>query len=47
MTPVPRGTVLQKYIVFEIFSVFGIFNPDAWDRFFYNEIYTYENTYTP
>ena len=47
MTPVPRGTVLQKLIVFEIFSVFGIFNPDAWDRFFYNEIYTYENTYTP
>lgn len=42
MTPVGRWSSLSKITPLEMFSFFGLFRNDAWDRYFYNEAF-YEN----
>lgn len=39
MTPIGRWTHLSKINVLDMFCYIGIFRNDAWDRYFYNEIY--------
>lgn len=37
MTPSMRYTAMHRLIALEIFNVYGILKPEAWERYFYNE----------
>ena len=37
MTPSMRYTAMHRLIALEIFNVYGILRPEAWERYFYNE----------
>ena len=39
MTPIGRWSSLSKLIPLEMFSYYGILRNEAWDRYFYNEIF--------
>jgi len=38
MTPSMRYTAMHRLIALEIFNVYGILRPEAWERYFYNEV---------
>jgi hypothetical protein len=46
ITPIPRTTISPTLIPLEILSFYGVFRPDAWDRFFYNEVIYNGTTYS-
>jgi len=37
MTPTMRYTAMHRLIALEVFNVYGILRPEAWERYFYNE----------
>lgn len=39
MTPTARTSNLQKILPLEYFLLYGLFRPESWDRFFYNETF--------
>jgi hypothetical protein len=38
MTPNMRYTAMHRLIALEIFNVYGILRPEAWERYFFNEV---------
>eukprot|EP01016_Furgasonia_blochmanni_P002649 TRINITY_DN1102_c0_g1_i1.p1 TRINITY_DN1102_c0_g1~~TRINITY_DN1102_c0_g1_i1.p1 ORF type:complete len:370 (+),score=147.36 TRINITY_DN1102_c0_g1_i1:135-1244(+) len=40
ITPTSRWTGTSKFIVIDLFSLYGLMNPQAWDRYFFNEAFS-------
>lgn len=39
ITPTARWSILSKWNPLDMFCLYGLWRPEAWDRYFYNEVY--------